>query len=308
MDRSRILAIASMLTATLFIATSLLMAKLVGSGWGAADGQGLHPLQVTAGRFLFGSLGIAGFVLIARPKLQRPAWRWHVLRSLLGMSGVGLMFTAALLIPLAETTAITFLNPIFAMVLAALLLREQVGWIRWSCAALAFAGAFVLVLKAGFQLRPEALVALAAAALLGGEVVALKFLSGREPLPQILLLNNLIALLVMSSLAAFVWVWPTPQQWLGLAGVGLAMVSAQAFFTTALRLTEASFIAPFSYATLLVSGGLDWWVFGALPSARSWIGVAIILTAGLLLSWREAVRDRRARPQTAQPGMSTSPE
>lgn len=307
MDRSRLVAIASMLTATLFIATSLLMAKLVGSGWGAPDGQGLNPLQITAGRFLFGFLGIACFVVVRRPKLQRPAWRWHLLRSLLGMSGVGLMFTAALLIPLAETTAITFLNPIFAMIFAVIILREQVGWIRWSCAALAFAGALVLVLKAGFVLRPEALVALAAAALLGGEVIALKFLSGREPLPQILLLNNLIALLVMGSLASFVWVWPSGQQWLGLAGVGLAMVSAQVFFTAALRLTEASFIAPFSYATLLVSGGLDWVVFGSLPSLQAWAGVAIIMTAGLMLSWREAVRDRRGK-QGCQPGMSTSPE
>lgn len=273
MERSRLLAIASMLTATLFIATSLLMAKLVGSGWGAPDGQGLNPLQITAGRFLFGFLGIASFVLIRRAKLQRPAWKWHLVRSALGMSGVGLMFTAALLIPLAETTAITFLNPIFAMIFAAILLREQVGWIRWSCAALAFAGALVLVLKAGFVLRPEALVALGAAALLGGEVIALKFLSGREPLPQILLLNNLIALLVMGSLASLVWVWPSAQQWLGLAGVGLAMVSAQVFFTAALRLTEANFIAPFSYATLLVSAGMDRPCLGPRPACargRAW--------------------------------------
>lgn len=289
-------AIATMLTATLFIATSLLLAKMVGTGWGAATPEDkLHPLQVTAGRFLFGFIGIASFVALRRPAFVRPALGWHALRSLLGMSGVGLMFTAALLIPLAETTAISFLNPIFAMMLALVFLREKVGLLRWSCALLAFAGALLLVLRGDFQPRPEALVALAAAALLGGEVIALKFLSGREPVPQILLLNNAIALGVMMSLASLVWIWPSPQQWLGLAGVGLAMVSAQALFTRALRMTEASFIAPFSYATLIVSSGLDWLVFGSWPSLRSWLGVAIIVTAGILLSWREAVREKRAR-------------
>lgn len=242
---------------------------------------------------MFGFLGIASFVALRRPPFQRPALGLHLLRSLFGMSGVGLMFTAALLIPLAETTAISFLNPIFAMLLAIIFLGERVGVLRWACAGLAFLGALLLVLRSGFELRPEALVALAAAVLLGAEVIALKKLSGREPVPQILLLNNGIALLVMMSLASFVWIWPTPQQWLALAGVGLTMVSAQALFTRAIRLTEASFIAPFSYATLIVSSLLDLAVFGAWPSLRSWLGVAIIVAAGLLLSWREAVREKR---------------
>ncbi len=287
-------AIATMLTATLFIASSLLFAKLAGSGWGAPTPEAaLHPLQITAGRFLFGFLGIAGFVALRRPAFQRPALGLHIVRSLFGMSGVGLMFTAALLIPLAETTAISFLNPIFAMLLAVVFLGERVGLLRWSCAVLAFIGALLLVLRAGFEPRPEALVALGAAVLLGAEVIVLKKLSGREPVPQILLLNNGIALLVMMSLASVVWVWPSAKQWLVLGGVGLTMVSAQALFTRAIRLTEASFIAPFSYATLIVSSMLDLAVFGTWPSLRSWLGVVIIVAAGLLLSWREAVREKR---------------
>jgi drug/metabolite transporter (DMT)-like permease len=49
------------------------------------------------------------------------------------------MFAAVATIPLAEATAISFLNPVVAMLLAVPFLGERPGPVRWSAAAVALA-------------------------------------------------------------------------------------------------------------------------------------------------------------------------
>ena len=121
------LAVMLMLTATFFIASSTLMAKL------ASDprfGTPLHPLQISHGRFLFAFVLISAVVTATQQKISRPNLQLHTARSLLGWSGVTLMFAAVAFIPMADATAISFLNPVFAMVLAIPLLGERVGTVR----------------------------------------------------------------------------------------------------------------------------------------------------------------------------------
>jgi drug/metabolite transporter (DMT)-like permease len=72
-----------------------------------------------------------------RPRLTRPDWPTHTIRVLCGWSGVTLMFAAAAMIPLADATAISFLNPVFCMILAIPLLGERIGPWRWLAAAIA---------------------------------------------------------------------------------------------------------------------------------------------------------------------------
>ncbi|MEO1706062.1 MAG: EamA family transporter, partial [Pseudomonadota bacterium] len=47
------------------------------------------------------------------------------------------MFASVAYIPLADATAISFLNPVFGMILAIPLLGERVGKWRWLAAAIA---------------------------------------------------------------------------------------------------------------------------------------------------------------------------
>jgi len=133
-------AIAFMIAATAIAGTTLL-AKTLGT---ETLGQPLHPLQVSFGRFLFAWLVIVATVAALHPRLTRPDLKTHTARTLCGWSGVTLMFAAAAAIPLADATAISFLNPIFGMILAIPLLGERVGKWRWLAAAIAFAGAVIL--------------------------------------------------------------------------------------------------------------------------------------------------------------------
>ncbi|WP_099826634.1 DMT family transporter [Oceaniglobus indicus] len=287
-------AVAFMLTATAFVAATTVLAKMLGTD---VLGPPLHPLQISHGRFLFAFSAFVTLAAILRPKITAPGLRLHAARSFFGWSGVTLMFAAVAFIPLGDATAISFLNPVVAMLLAIPLLRERVGPVRFGAAAIAFIGAMVLLRPGSGTIQPGAVLALGAAVLMGTEVVCIKRLSGREPAFQILLINNAMGLAIATC--AVVWVWgpPTPAQWAAMAALGGLMACAQTMFIQAMARGDASFVAPFSYATLLFATLYDFGVFSVVPDAVSWLGAGIIVCGGIIL----AVRDgrKRAKPVTA---------
>ncbi|CUK05209.1 carboxylate/amino acid/amine transporter [Ruegeria denitrificans] len=279
-------ALAAMLivTASAFIAATTLLAKALGTG---TLGPALHPMQISHGRFLFAFLVIVSSVGVLRPRLSRPHWGLHIGRTSFGWVGITLMFASVAFIPVADATAISFLNPVFAMVLAIPLLKEGVGPWRWLAAAVALTGALILLRPTPASFQPAALLALTAAAVIGMELIFIKKLSGREIPIQILLINNALGLTIASVAVSFVFQMPTPEQWGALVAIGVLMACAQACFVNGMARADASFVAPISYATLIFAAFYDFAVFDVIPDIVSQIGSAIILTGGLILVWRE---------------------
>ncbi|MEJ6391490.1 DMT family transporter [Gymnodinialimonas ulvae] len=286
-------AVAFMLCATAFIAATTLLAKALGTD---TLGDPLHPVQVTFGRFLFAWIAIVTIVAITRPNLTRPNLGLHLSRTLCGATGVTLMFAAAAAIPLADATAISFLNPVFGMILAIPLLGERVGKWRWLAAAIAFTGALILIRPGAGSVQLGALLALGAALALGLELTFIKRLAGRERPLQILLLNNTIGLAIISVAVLAVWQSPTPSQWVALAALGFAMAAAQACFVNAMARADASFVTPFSYLTLVFATLYDLAVFGTVPTGVSLLGAGIIIAGAALLAWRERVNQLTPTP------------
>ncbi len=278
--------------ASAFIAGTTLLAKALGTD---TLGPALHPMQISHGRFLFAFLVIASAVGIMRPKLRRPHWGLHIGRTSFGWVGITLMFASVAFIPIADATAISFLNPVFAMVLAIPLLKEGVGPWRWLAAGVALIGALILLRPTPESFQPAALLALTAAAMIGMELIFIKKLSGREIPIQILLINNAMGLTIASVAVSFVFQMPTPQQWAALAGIGMLMACAQACFVNGMARADASFVAPISYATLIFAAIYDFAVFDVTPDVISQIGSAIILMGGLILVWREALHRQALR-------------
>jgi len=120
--------------ATIFIAGTMILAKSLGQDW---LGESLHPLQISAGRFSFAWMALVIVFIVKKPIIKSPNLKLHTIRSLLGWSGVTLMFASASMIPLSDATAISFLNPVFAMLLALFFLKEKIGKYRWIAAFLA---------------------------------------------------------------------------------------------------------------------------------------------------------------------------
>lgn len=290
--RSANLPLAACLTvlASAFVAGTTLLAKALGTG---ALGPALHPLQISFGRFLFAFIAISLAIVVIRPTINSVSVRLHLGRSAFGWGGLTLMFAAASFIPLSDATAISFVNPVIGMFLAIPFLGEKVGPVRIGAAVLAMTGAMILLRPTPASFEPAALLALMAAIFLGIELIFIKRLSGREGPLQILWLNNLIGVCIAGFAASFIWTAPNAAQWAALAGIGFLMAAAQACFINAIARGDASFVAPFFYATLIFSMLYDGVFFSVRPDVISLIGTATIIVAGVTL----AVREGRANPK-----------
>lgn len=281
----RLKAVGFITTASALIAGTSVLAKTLGHD---TLGPALHPLQISHGRFLFAFIALLAVASILRPKFQKIHFGLHIARSSFGWAGISLMFAAIAFIPLPDATAISFLNPVFAMILAIPLLGERVGPVRWAAAGLALLGALVLLRPTPDSFQPAALLALTAAVVMGLEITLIKLLAGREKPLQILLVNNAIGLTIATVAVLFVWAAPTPAQWAALVGLGVMMALAQSCFIQAMRRAESSFVVPFSYATLIFATLYDYLIFDAMPDGVSMLGAMIIIAGALLLAWREA--------------------
>ena len=300
-DQNPFLAALLTLLASAFVAGTTLLAKMLGTD---VLGPALNPVQISQGRFLFAFIAFSTAALVMKMRFTQVAWPTHAVRVVFGWGGVTLMFAAAAYIPLSDATAISFLNPVIGMLLAIPVLGERIGPVRLTAAAIALAGAMILLRPTPEAFQPAALLALGAAVALGLELIVMKRLTGREGPMQILLINNLIGVCIASAAALWVWIAPTPAQWAALAGIGLLMASAQTCFIDALARADASFVGPFFYATLVFAALYDFVVFGVRPDAVSFIGTAIILCGAGLLMWREG----RVRPSAGSPvGKRTTP-
>jgi drug/metabolite transporter (DMT)-like permease len=280
-----------MLTATAFIAGTMILAKTLGTD---SLGPALHPLQISQGRFIFAFLAIGTVAAVIRPTFDKIDWRLHIGRTVFGWGGVTLMFAAVAYIPLSDASAISFMNPVFCMIFAIPLLGEKVGKWRWLAAAMAFVGALVLLRPGSGSFQLGGLIALSAAIIMGLELILIKKLADRERPFQILLTNNALGLCISTLAVLPFWTMPTGLQWAALAGLGCLMAAAQTCFINAMARADASFITPFSYITLLFATLYDALIFDVIPDAVSWIGAGIIITGAALLAWREGVARKRA--------------
>jgi drug/metabolite transporter (DMT)-like permease len=241
-------------------------------------------------------VGMAVIVLmaLAMGRLELLATRRldaHAFRSISGVVAMFCNFTAFALLPLAEATTLSFAAPLFAVVLAALMLGETVHIYRWSAVAVGLAGVLIIVGPyfdfAEGNLLLGAVFALAGALLSAFAMVFLKRMSTHEHSLTIAFYFMLVSTIV--GLATVITGWD-PMSWreiLILIGCGLAGGIGQVFLSFSYRYADVSALAPFDYTSLIWAAALGYFLFGEVPMEQVWLGAAVIVAAGLFIIWRE---------------------
>lgn len=278
------LAMVLMVMASALFAGTSLIAKILGQP--LAGAAALSPFMVSAGRFGFAFCALLAFVALRpnlRPKFRGARWDLHLARSLCGWSGVSCMFTAVARMPVAEASAISFLNPIVAMGLAIAFLGENLTARKICATVLALAGALLILRPGGEAFQPAALFALAAAGLMGIEGYFIKRLSDSEPALRILLINNAMGAAIALSVALSLWQMPSAQQWGFMALLGVVMVCGQALFIQTMKRAEASAVLPVFYSVLVFAALYDRVLFGVTPALSAILGAGLIVSGALLL-------------------------
>ncbi len=223
--------------------------------------------------------------------LRTDRLRSHAVRSLSGTASMFCWFTALTLIPLADFTAISFTAPMFLTVLAMVLLGERIHAYRWTALAIGFVGVLITIgphLTLGGS-SFGVVVAFGAAVFSALAIVTLRSMSGsggEHPL-AITFYFSLTTVICSALTAVAGWPMPTPEQWLFIVISALFGVSGQLLMTMSYRYAEASTLAPLDYTNLLLAVALGYYFFAEVPHWSMWVGAPLVITAGLIILWRE---------------------
>jgi drug/metabolite transporter (DMT)-like permease len=223
--------------------------------------------------------------------VMRPTGLWlHVARGVLAMGAMACGLTAILHISLADATAIGMSDVLITTALAALILREPVGWRRWTAAGVGFAGVLVMIrpFSAGFEV--QSLVALAGAAFGAASTIALRLGSGHDTTAIVLFWQGVVVLALSAPMALVNWVWPTWQEAGILLIMGLIFTAGNWLLTVAVRLGRAVALAPLGYLRLVMMAATGWVIYAEVPTWATVIGGALVLASASYTISRNAVR------------------
>ena len=252
----------------------------------------VHPFEIVFFRNLFSMLFVLPLLMqYGWPILKTDRLRTHIGRACLNVVNMLLFFTAVTMTPLAELVALGFSAPIFATFLAVIILGEVVGWRRWSAMLVAFGGALIILQPGVDSVTLGQGVTLMAAATWAGCLLFIKTLSRTEH--SITIVTYATFLMTPLSLvpALFVWQWPNFHEFLWLAFIGISGGCAQFFLAQALHETDLSVIMPFDFTKLIWVSLIAFLFFGEIPELTTWIGGAVIFSAGLYIAQRETATE-----------------
>jgi len=232
------------------------------------------------------------------------AWRTHrplahVGRGMIGLTSMFLSFGALTLLPLAEAVTLSFVAPLFAVALSALLLGEPVGRYRWGAVAIGLIGVVVVMQPAGSGLHPIGLVlAITGALSVASATIAIRQLGSTESAETTALWFTIFSMLA-SALVMPVFAQGHPGWlWGILVALGIFGGIGQLLMTASLRAAPVGAVVPFDYAHLIWAVLLGWLLWDTHPGATTWAGAAIIVASGLYTIYRERKLGRdKPRPE-----------
>ena len=197
--------------------------------------------------------------------------------------------------PVAETTAITFLAPILLVVVAGPVLGERIGWVGWAATLFGFAGVLLIARPGSGLVASGVLFVLCAVAMNLGYQLLSRVLAASETTFALLFYTALAG----SILYGLAMPWfiedraPCLFEAMLFASLGLFGGLGHFLFTAAFRHAPASLLAPLNYLQLLWAGLLGYLVFGHVPDAVSLLGMAVIAGSGVLV----ALKTKRPPPK-----------
>lgn len=207
--------------------------------------------------------------------------------------------TAVFHMPLGNATAINLAGPLFLTLMAVFFLHERVSLGRWALIGLGFAGVLLVVQPRAGDFNAYALLCLFAAVLHAGR----DFLTRLVPAHVPSLLITLSTALMVTLLAG---VWSLFEPWRAMSTTHMGQLFAAAMclaagyhlLTLSMRVGEMSVIGPFRYSGLLMALLLGYLMWGDVPNALAWCGIALVVAAGWGLL--QAQQWRKPQAQEAQ--------
>jgi drug/metabolite transporter (DMT)-like permease len=245
--------------------------------------------------------------------IATPGWWKMLARGLLNFTAYTAYYLGLAYMPMADTVALFFTSPLFITLTAVLLLGERVNLLTSLAVAAGFAGVLLIVKPgaAGFDLA--ALLPIVGALGYALSMVIARPLGRTETAAAMAFWGNVCFLLCAQALSAVYgsgafadtthpslafltrgWVMPTATDLSLMASCGVIAAIGITALTYAYRIAPSSSIAPFEYSFMFWGVLWGWLFWDKLPDGLAWVGIAVIIGAGLLVT--RAPQKEKAAP------------
>ncbi|TCM88066.1 threonine/homoserine efflux transporter RhtA [Rhodovulum steppense] len=257
-------------------------------------GDAVPAPQAAFLRYVLGLVFLAPMLgPLLRAGIDRRGLALYSWRGIAHALGVICWFYAMTRIPIAEVTAMNYLNPVYVTIGAALVFGERLALRRILAVAVAFAGVLV-ILRPGFrELSDGHLAMLFTALFFGASYLMAKRLSERDSAAVVVAMLSITVTLALAPFALAVWVTPTLSQLFWLFLVAFFATAGHYSMTMAFRAAPLAVTQPVTFLQLVWATLLGWLVFGEAADGWVILGGAMIVGAVVFISWREAMLKRR---------------
>jgi len=241
---------------------------------------------------------------MAAIKTRRPGM--HMIRGGFVLFANMMFFLALAAMPIADATAIFFVSPLLIGVYSVIFLGETVGPRRWIAILAGLVGAVVMIRPGTEAFTPVALLPLLAAAGYAGLHTMTRKMGISESAVTMSFYIQVTFIAFSAAMGLVVgdgrldpggdaalsfllreWVAPQLTDWpfFLLAGIGTGIGGL--LISQAYRSCEAALIAPLEYAAMPMAIFWGVMVFGEWPEPVAWLGISLILGAGIYMIFRE---------------------
>ncbi|MBI4184928.1 MAG: DMT family transporter [Proteobacteria bacterium] len=262
----------------------------------------LHPLEAIFLRSVFSVLTLIPFFMrlgLSHLKTTRPGL--HLLRIAFNAASQVAFFWGVALTPLVEVAALSFTAPLFATVMAVVVLGEVIR-VRRITALLAGMIGTVVILRPGLSaVHPGMVLIVVSSVTWSVALITIKMMARTESALTITTYLSLSMIPISLVPSLFVWRAPSLEELLLVAAVGVLGTLGQLAFTQALRYAETTVLMPLDFTKLVWSYALGFAIFGELPDGWTLVGGLIIFASATYVTIREARLKDREAPATAGP-------
>ena len=209
-------------------------------------------------------------------------------RAIVGNMGVGFVFWAYALLPMADVTALLFASPLFVTALSPALLKEKTDRYRWSAVIVGFGG-ILLIAKPSVSMlfNPASVIGLAGALCMALVDMALRNLGKTDDPLTTVFYFILVGVVISGPYTLILGSVPDMNILPWIIGIGIFTVIQQVAKTTAFRFAEASFLAPYTYTAIVWATLSGWILWKDFPSFTVLMGTLVVIGSNLFIVWRE---------------------
>lgn len=283
------------------------MNRFAGIGWMLASGFSFvalnaivrsmgNDLPAAQNAFLRFAIGCL-FILPLVPRLRAEgfapgALRLFGLRGVVHAAGVVCWFYAMAHIPMAEVTAIGYLNPIIVTLGAALIFKEHLSTRRIVAIGVAMVGALVILRPGARSIDQGHLAQLCNAVFFATGYLIASRLTRRASPEMVVSMLSVSVTVILLPLAVMVWQTPTGLQYLLLSGTAFFATAGHYFMTRAFACAPLTVTQPVTFLNLVWASLSGYFLFGETVDPMVLLGGGIIIGSIAYLTWRDAVRAR----------------